>query len=61
MKLIACRDCGHMLDPILRGCPRWALNLEAERMIDRIAWRVMIAVLLVLLVVASGILFYFRH
>ena len=35
MNLIPCRDCGNMIDPNSRGCPTCAMNLDAERMIDR--------------------------
>ena len=35
MNLIPCRDCGNMIDPNSRGCSKCAMNLEAERMIDR--------------------------
>ena len=36
MNLIPCRDCGNMIDPNSRGCPTCALNLDAERVIDKI-------------------------
>jgi hypothetical protein len=36
MNLIPCRDCGNMIDPRSRGCPKCALNLDGERMIDRV-------------------------
>ncbi len=36
---INCRDCGNVLEHNARGCPRCALNLEAENMIDRFIWR----------------------
>ena len=34
-----CRDCGNVLELEARGCPRCALNFEAENMIDRFFWR----------------------
>jgi hypothetical protein len=34
-----CRDCGYEFEPTSRGCPRCALNLEAEAMIDRLVLR----------------------
>lgn len=34
-----CRDCGNVLERTARGCPRCALNFEAEAMIDRFVWR----------------------
>ena len=35
MTSIKCRDCGNLLAPDARGCSQCALNLEAEKMIDR--------------------------
>lgn len=34
-----CRDCGNVLEQDARGCPRCALNFEAEDMIGRFIWR----------------------
>ena len=34
-----CRDCGNILEQNARGCPRCAMNIEAEDMIDRFIWR----------------------
>jgi RNA polymerase subunit RPABC4/transcription elongation factor Spt4 len=34
-----CRDCGNVLEQNARGCPRCAMNFEAEDMIDRLIWR----------------------
>jgi hypothetical protein len=39
MNAKTCRDCGNLLEENMRGCPRCALNLEAENMIDRFIWR----------------------
>ena len=33
-----CRDCGFMLGPQMRGCPRCAFNIEAEHKIERFIW-----------------------
>ena len=33
-----CRDCGNVLAQTARGCPRCAMNFEAENMIDRFIW-----------------------
>jgi predicted nucleic acid-binding Zn ribbon protein len=35
MSLIPCRDCGTMIDPDSRGCSTCAMNLDAERLIDK--------------------------
>ena len=55
----ACRDCGNPLEPTDRGCTRCALNLEAERMIDRFVWRVLpiglIAIVAVLIIVLVAV------
>ena len=34
MNATTCRDCGNSLGPSARGCPRCAMNLEAEKMIE---------------------------
>ncbi|HEV8368845.1 MAG TPA: hypothetical protein VGQ39_12905 [Pyrinomonadaceae bacterium] len=36
MNLIPCRDCGNIIDPNSRGCTTCALNLDGERMIDKV-------------------------
>ena len=46
-----CRDCGNVLEQKARGCPRCALNFEAENMIDRFVWRLVVpSVLMVVMV-----------
>ena len=49
-----CRDCGNVLEQSARGCPRCAMNMEAENMIDRLIWRrfVPCVVLLALAIIA---------
>lgn len=59
MNLLPCRDCGNMIDPSSRGCPKCAMNLEAERMITRFVWRAI--GLLVLVISAAVILLYLRR
>jgi uncharacterized paraquat-inducible protein A len=57
MKEKPCRDCGYLLDAQARGCPRCAMNVEAERMIDRVVAAVF---LIATVIVAGGIgLIYF--
>jgi len=54
MNARTCRDCGNVLERDARGCPRCALNLEAENMIDRIIWRRFVpGVILVILAVVA--------
>jgi hypothetical protein len=53
-----CRDCGCLLEPNVRGCPRCALNLEAEIMIERFVWGRLVPGILVVAVVGTGILCY---
>ena len=48
-----CRDCGNELDLQVRGCPRCALNFEAENMIDRFFWRRLVPGLVLLLLVVA--------
>ena len=59
MNLIPCRDCGNMIDPNSRGCPTCAMNLDAERMIDRFILGGFI--LGVIVASAIGLLFFLRR
>lgn len=52
----ACRDCGHMLPPNARGCPRCAMNVEAERMIGR---AVAVFVIAAVMVAGGIVVIYF--
>ncbi len=54
-----CRDCGYLLDPKLRGCPQCALNLEAERMVERVFWRAIVPTLVAVVIVACVLIFKF--
>jgi len=59
MKLIPCRDCGNMIDPGSRGCPKCAMNLDAEKMIDRfVLGGLVLAVIVATAIVA---LFFLRR
>jgi predicted amidophosphoribosyltransferase len=51
MSAKTCRDCGNVLELEARGCPRCALNFEAENMIDRFIWRRFVPGLLLFAVV----------
>lgn len=57
MSTKTCRDCGNVLEQEARGCPRCALNFEAENMIDRFVWRRLVPILL-LFVLAISVLVY---
>jgi len=59
MSAKTCRDCGSVLEQTARGCPRCALNFEAENMIDRFIWRGLMPglFLFALMVIAFVILF----
>jgi len=58
MSTKSCRDCGNVLAQNARGCPRCAMNMEAEDMIDRfIRRRVVPGVILVTFAVI--VLLYF--
>ena len=58
MSDMPCRDCGYMLQPVDRGCPQCALNLEAENMIDRFIWRRFVPGVILLGIFAAGALVY---
>ncbi|HYE13024.1 MAG TPA: hypothetical protein VD968_01130 [Pyrinomonadaceae bacterium] len=42
MKLKPCRDCGEMVPSDARGCPTCARNLEAERMLAKYFWGLLV-------------------
>jgi hypothetical protein len=45
----------------MRGCPRCALNLEAENMIDRFIWRRFLpGVVIAAVLVAAALLYFLR-
>lgn len=46
MKLKPCRDCGALVPSDARGCPECARNLEAERMIARYFWGLLVPALI---------------
>lgn len=58
MNLTPCRDCGNMIDPSSRGCSTCALNLDAERMIDRFVWRRLVPAVIILAVLFLAAFFY---
>ena len=57
-----CRDCGTVLEHDARGCPRCAMNFEAESMIDRFIWRRFLPgiIVIALLVIAFVYLLHTR-
>jgi hypothetical protein len=56
-----CRDCGYLLHPGARGCPRCAMNVEAERMIERFVWRWLFPGLVVVVVLGiAGLIWLLR-
>jgi hypothetical protein len=59
MNLIPCRDCRTLIDPSSRGCPTCAMNLDAERMIDRFVLGGFILAVIVGTVIV--LLFFFRR
>lgn len=61
MNLVACRDCGSMIDPNSRGCPQCALNLEAERTIDKLLMRLMLLVIFILMLLTGAFLLFANH
>jgi RNA polymerase subunit RPABC4/transcription elongation factor Spt4 len=54
----ACRDCGHLLENTARGCPRCAMNVEAERMIERFVWRRLVPGVIIIGVLAAAAVIY---
>jgi len=60
MSAKTCRDCGNVLEPEARGCPRCALNFEAENMIDRFVWRRLLPGLFVVVAALIAIVYLLR-
>ena len=60
MSAKTCRDCGNVLEHDARGCPRCALNFEAENMIDRFIRRLLLPSLLVLVVAVITLVYLLR-
>ena len=54
-----CRDCRYELDVYARGCPRCAMNAEAEQMIERFIWRRLLPLLILLF--GAGAVFLLRN
>ena len=57
LKTKTCRDCGNVLDQSARGCPRCALNFEAENAIDRFVQGLLLASLALVVLLVAGLVF----
>jgi RNA polymerase subunit RPABC4/transcription elongation factor Spt4 len=55
-----CRDCGYLIDAQARGCPRCAMNVEAEAMIERFVWRRLVPGIIIVVVGAAAIIYLIR-
>jgi hypothetical protein len=55
-----CRDCGNVLEQSARGCPRCAMNMEAERLIDRFIWLRVVPCLIVLAFGIVALVYFLR-
>jgi len=49
-----------MLEQNARGCPRCAMNFEAENMIDRFIWRLVFPGLFIVLLAVVALIYYLR-
>jgi hypothetical protein len=58
MQPMVCRDCGLTLPIGARGCPRCALNLEAENKFDRMVWTIIAPSVLVLTILLILLVLY---
>lgn len=52
-----CRDCGNVLDQQARGCPRCALNFEAENKIDGFVWRLLVPGLVAIVIAVVAVVY----
>jgi hypothetical protein len=53
-----CRDCGVEMSLQSRGCTNCALNLEAENMIEKVVWRRIFPLLVILVAFIGAVLIY---
>jgi len=60
MSAKTCRDCGYSLAPNARGCPKCAMNLEAEDMLDRFIWRRVLPAVIFLALAAVAAIYLLR-
>lgn len=55
-----CRDCGNVLAQNARGCPRCAMNMEAESMVDRFIWRRLVPCLILVAFIVVALAYFLR-
>ena len=60
MSAKTCRDCGNVLEQNARGCPRCAMNFEAENMIDGFIWRRVLPGLFIVLLAVVALIYFLR-
>jgi predicted amidophosphoribosyltransferase len=60
MSTKTCRDCSNVLEQAARGCPRCALNFDAENKIDRFIWRRFVPFVIVLAFVVVALVYFSR-
>jgi len=60
MSLNPCRDCGYLLAHTARGCPRCAMNIEAEAKIEHFIWRRLLPCVLAVMILGAGALIWWR-
>jgi len=60
MSAKTCRDCGNVLEQNARGCPRCAMNFEAENMIDRFICRRVLPGLSIVVLAIIALIYYLR-
>ena len=60
MSTKTCRDCGNVLEQTARGCPRCALNFDAEDMIDRVFWRRLVPGLVLAALAVVALVYFLR-
>ena len=60
MTVKKCRDCGNLLEHEARGCPRCAMNFEAENMIDRFIWRRFVPSLFLVVLATVALIYLLR-
>jgi RNA polymerase subunit RPABC4/transcription elongation factor Spt4 len=60
MRTKTCRDCGNVLEQQARGCPRCAMNIDAENMIDRFIWRGVVPGIILVALAVIALIYFLR-
>ena len=57
---MVCRDCGAQLQDNARGCSRCAMNIDAEKMIDKFLLGRLVPAVAIVIVIVAVVIVYLR-